>query len=202
MLSKIKVVCGNIFTSLKNWGARPANTTHWIPYVTALTIIANTIIHFSGHGWGFIVSDFLHKPLTVIGYQFTHPTFEHLFGNMLFLLLFGPAVERYFGHLKFLLFYLICGVASALGFALVYPNDGLVGASGAIAGVMAIYPFALHSWILRILAGCLAGTYFYLQFMASLQQLALPMFIETAHMAHVAGGVAGLILFAYWNRKD
>ena len=76
--------------------------------------------------------------LSLLTYMFIHGGFLHIIGNMLFLNTFGPNVEDSMGHVKFLLFYVLCGVVSALVY--IIPNFNspfpLVGASGAIAGVM------------------------------------------------------------------
>lgn len=79
-------------------------------------------------------------PFTLISHQFLHGGVMHLVGNMVFLILTGFAVEAALGSLRFLGFYLLSGIGSALLFALIEPTAGiLVGASGAISGVMAMY---------------------------------------------------------------
>lgn len=76
----------------------------------------------------------------VLGHVLLHGGFLHLFGNMLALWVFGDNVEDALGHGRFLAFFLACGAAGAAGFALTArPGAGLIGASGAIAGVMAAY---------------------------------------------------------------
>src|SRR5690606_1460731 len=79
--------------------------------------------------------------MTLITYQFLHGGVLHLLSNMLFLWVFGDNVEDAVGHLRFLAFYLLCGVAGGLAHAAFMPSSGLplVGASGAIAGVIAAY---------------------------------------------------------------
>ena len=76
-----------------------------------------------------------------ISYQFLHGSAMHLIGNLFFLIVCGFAVEAAIGHLKFLLFYLISGVVGGLLFCFVDPNSNipLVGASGSISGIMAMY---------------------------------------------------------------
>ncbi len=73
--------------------------------------------------------------------MFLHGGLMHLLGNMLYLWIFGNNVEDAMGHVRFLVFYLVCGVGAALGFALMEPNSQIpmVGASGAISGVLAGY---------------------------------------------------------------
>src|SRR5579863_1512931 len=79
--------------------------------------------------------------LTLITYQFLHANFMHVFGNMIFLFVFGDDIEELLGHWRFLAFYLACGVGSSFAFALSDPSSttDLIGASGAVAGVIAAY---------------------------------------------------------------
>src|SRR5688572_15523617 len=97
----------------------------------------------------------LHMPewVTLITYQFLHGGILHLLSNMLFLWVFGDNVEDALGHRKFLIFYLLCGVAGGLAHAAFLPSSPvpLIGASGAVAGVIAAY-LMLHPrvrvWVL------------------------------------------------------
>ena len=81
------------------------------------------------------------SPLTLITYQFLHANFWHVFGNMVFLFVFGDDIEELIGHWRFLVFYLACGVGAGLAFILSAPGAAteLIGASGAVAGVIAAY---------------------------------------------------------------
>ena len=93
---------------------------------------------------------------TVVTSMFLHGGVLHLIGNMLYLFIFGAAVEEAMGHLRFLLFYLVCGIASALAMAAFTPHSTVpvIGASGAIAGVLGayfvLYPRAKISTLLPI----------------------------------------------------
>ena len=125
----------------------------------------------------------LPAPLTLVSGLFLHASFAHLVGNMLFLWVFGDNVEDAMGHWRFLVFFLLCGIAGALLYALMEPGSAqpLVGASGAISGVIAaylmLYPrvrvwglafkwipvhipalYALGAWILFQLASALFDT--------------------------------------------
>jgi len=92
----------------------------------------------SGRVAGFNTTEI--SPFTLISYQFLHGGVMHLLGNMVFLILTGFAVEAALGSLRFLGFYLLSGIGSALLFTLLEPSAGtLVGASGSISGVMAMY---------------------------------------------------------------
>jgi membrane associated rhomboid family serine protease len=83
----------------------------------------------------------LPAPLTLVTYTFLHANFLHVFGNMIFLFVFGDDIEEAIGHWRFLVFYVACGVGSGLAFVLSDPSSTieLVGASGAVAGVIAAY---------------------------------------------------------------
>lgn len=84
-------------------------------------------------------------PLTLVTSLFVHGGFVHLIGNMLFLQVFGDNVEDAMGHLRFLVFYLACGVVAGLSYAAMSPHSEqpLIGASGAVAGVIGAY-LVLH----------------------------------------------------------
>jgi membrane associated rhomboid family serine protease len=90
--------------------------------------------------WAFIPSRFSEQPganaVTIFSAMFMHGGWLHLFGNMLFLWIFGDNVEDRFGHVKFLIFYLLTGIAATLAQYWVSPGSSVpnVGASGAIAG--------------------------------------------------------------------
>jgi membrane associated rhomboid family serine protease len=81
------------------------------------------------------------EPVTLLTSLFLHAGWLHLIGNLAFLWVFGDNVEDAFGHFGFLLFYLLCGVVSAMTHAFMWPDshDPLIGASGAVSGVMAAY---------------------------------------------------------------
>jgi membrane associated rhomboid family serine protease len=148
------------------------------------------------------------EALTLITYQFMHGDIFHLLSNMLFLWVFGDNVEDAMGHLKFLAFYLLCGVAGGLAHALLTltPSAPLVGASGAVAGVIAAY-LMLHPrvrvWVLafrfiplRIPAAWVLGVWVVTQFIMVL----LPDIGPVAWWAHIGGMVAGAVLILFLRR--
>lgn len=145
--------------------------------------------------------------LTILTSMFLHGGVLHLAGNMLYLWIFGNNVEDIAGHFRFLLFYVLCGVAAALAMAYIDPASRvpMVGASGAISGVLAayvlffprakvtvivplgiiLYPFALTAiWVI--------GFWFVLQLVSA--WLADPGQPGTAWWAHLGGFAAGLLL--------
>jgi membrane associated rhomboid family serine protease len=150
--------------------------------------------------------------LTIFTSMFMHAGWLHIGGNMLFLYIFGDNVEDRMGHLGYLIFYLFCGVVAALAQTFVDPNSTIpsLGASGAIAGVLAAYAvffpgarvttlifLGIFITITRLSAFILIGLWFVLQFfdgIASLTSQAQQAMGGVAYFAHVGGFVAGLVI--------
>lgn len=145
--------------------------------------------------------------LSVLTAMFLHGGWLHLLGNMLFLWIFGNNIEDRMGHVRFLLFYLVCGYAAAYGFALLNADSGepLIGASGAVAGVLGaylvLYPRA-RVWVLvpfliflplRLPAWIVLGLWFALQAVYSTGQ-GVTDAGTVAYAAHVVGFVVGMLL--------
>jgi membrane associated rhomboid family serine protease len=144
---------------------------------------------------------------TVLTSMFLHGGLLHLAGNMLYLWIFGNNVEDAQGHGRFLLFYFVCGVAAALAQALINPHSTvpMVGASGAISGVLAAYvltfpraritviiPLGILFYPVKISAFFVVGFWFVMQLVqAALTDPGEP---GVAWWAHVGGFVAGLLL--------
>jgi membrane associated rhomboid family serine protease len=150
----------------------------------------------------------LGEGVTLISYMFLHADVFHLVGNMLFLWVFGDNVEDAMGHAKFLFFYLACGVFAALFHAWMLPDSEvpLIGASGAVAGVIAAY-LMLHPnvgvWVLafnviplRITAGLALGIWIGLQVL----MIAMSDLGPTAWWAHIGGLIAGAALIIVLRR--
>jgi rhomboid family protein len=146
--------------------------------------------------------------LTLITYQFLHGGVLHLLSNMLFLWVFGDNVEDALGHVKFLAFYLLCGVAGGVAHALALPSSPypLIGASGAVAGVIAAY-LMLHPrvrvWVLafrflplRIPAVWVLGVWVVTQFV----MVVIAPADGVAWWAHVGGMAAGALLVLVMRR--
>ena len=149
------------------------------------------------------------KPyLSVLYSMFLHGGWLHILGNMLFLWVFGNNVEDVFGRLKFLVFYLFCGYVAAYGFAFGQPHvtTTLVGASGAIAGVLGAYlvtfprarvtsllPLAIILIPVRLPAWLVLGGWFLLQWLYS-SGTAVASGAGVAYLAHVFGFVAGVLV--------
>ena len=129
----------------------PSRTT---PVVTISLIVVSVLVFFyelslSGgldqfiRAWGLVPAEF--SLVTLATSMFLHGGIFHAAGNMLYLWIFGDNVEDRMGHGRFLAFYVLCGVAAALGQTYIAPDSliPMVGASGAIAGVMGAY-FVLY----------------------------------------------------------
>jgi membrane associated rhomboid family serine protease len=149
------------------------------------------------------------EPLTLITYQFLHGSWMHLLSNMVILWILADNIEDAFGHVGFLIFYLICGIVAGLVHAVLTPDSPvpLVGASGALAGIMGsymlMYPRArillLFSLIFpfRVPAFVFLGFWLVLQFWS----LGMPQGEQAvAYWAHIGGFVAGLLLTFIWPR--
>ena len=125
----------------------PSRTT---PYVTIALVVVNALVFVYELSLGDHINQFMFAyglvPVSfnwasVLTSMFLHGGFLHVAGNMLYLWIFGDNVEDQMGHGRFLAFYLLCGIAAALAQALTVPGSmvPMVGASGAIAGVMGAY---------------------------------------------------------------
>lgn len=139
--------------------------------------------------------------MTPVTYQFLHGGWDHIIGNMIFLWVFGDNVEDSMGHLRYLLFYLLCGVLAGLAHGAMDPDSivPLIGASGAISGVLGAYlvlhPFArvlvlIVALPLRIPAWILLLIWFGFQFV-SLQEGGDD---GVAWVAHIGGFLVGALL--------
>ncbi len=153
--------------------------------------------------------------VTILTSMFLHGGILHVAGNMLYLWIFGNNVEDAMGHVRFLLFYLICGIAAALTLAYIDPASRLpmVGASGAISGVLAAYvllfprakvtvivPLGIIFYPFTITAVWVVGFWFLLQlFSAAATHPDQP---GVAWWAHVGGFAAGLALTPFFKSSD
>jgi membrane associated rhomboid family serine protease len=189
-----------------------------VPLVTYALIALNVLLFFvelSGGNafigkWAFVPSRFLANPfgdfLTLFTSMFMHAGWAHLGGNMLYLWIFGDNVEDRFGHIKFTIFYLLCGLAATfaqLAFSLgsTVPN---LGASGAIAGVLGAYILLFPQGKVRVLQGqrviqvpalIVIGLWIVLQFFSGIGSIANT--ADTggvAYMAHIGGFITGFVL--------
>jgi membrane associated rhomboid family serine protease len=150
--------------------------------------------------------------LPLLTSMFLHSGFMHIAGNMLFLWIFGDNVEDFFGHLPYLLFYLVCGVSAGLLHVLFNLNSIIpaVGASGAISGVMGayalLYPRAriltlVFVFLVPIPAIFILGYWFLLQFLGGISAMGAAATGGVAWWAHVGGFLTGISLTKLVQRK-
>ncbi|MHB9026399.1 MAG: rhomboid family intramembrane serine protease [Armatimonadota bacterium] len=154
--------------------------------------------------------------LTVFTAMFMHGGLLHLAGNMLYLWIFGNNIEDIMGSGRFLLFYLLCGVIATVAHIAVDPGSGtpVLGASGAIAGVLGAYlvrfpraqvdtcVFAFVVFIIRLPALVVLAFWFILQFFqGTLSLLASDHAPSVAYWAHIGGFVAGMIFVTLFAKR-
>jgi len=146
--------------------------------------------------------------ITIFTSMFMHGGFMHLIGNMLYMWIFADNIEDNLGPVKFLIFYLLAGIGAGMTQVLmdVYSQVPMVGASGAIGGVLGAYlinhpnakvlvliPFGFFSQLIKIRALYVLGFWFILQFISSGGGV--------AYAAHIGGFVSGVILILFFNKK-
>lgn len=198
--------------------------------VTAVLVAANVVVFvltgalaqpaFSNAiatGFGVVPVELLHpgmvlpvsinpvpEPLTLLTYMFLHGGWMHLLFNMAFLWVFADNIEDAFGHVGFLIFYLLCGVLAALSHAVMAPESPIpvIGASGAVSGVLGayllLYPRA-RLWVIfylpipvRIPAVIVLGLWFALQLLSVFSPNTEGPLV--AWWAHIGGFVSGMAL--------
>jgi membrane associated rhomboid family serine protease len=192
-----------------------------LPVVTYALIAVNVLIfllQLSGgdqfiKDWAFIPARFSAAPaadaVTIFTAMFMHGGWLHLFSNILFLWIFGDNVEDRFGHLPFLVFYLLVGVAATFAQFTIAPGSSVpnVGASGAIAGVLAAYLLMFPQSRVNVLLGrqivampaiIVLGLWIVLQLFSGVGTIAYTDESAdvggVAYMAHIGGFSAGLLL--------
>ncbi|MFC1527825.1 rhomboid family intramembrane serine protease [Candidatus Neomarinimicrobiota bacterium] len=152
--------------------------------------------------------------ITVFTSMFMHGGIMHLFGNMLFLWIFGDNVEGALGHVKFAIFYVICGIGAAAGQIFIDINSmvPMIGASGAISGVLAAYmlkyPRArIHTFVflfviittIHVPAFIVIGIWFATQVMSGLGALGAKTSGGVAWFAHIGGFITGVLLERFFK---
>ncbi len=153
---------------------------------------------------------------TLFTSMFLHGGWMHLIGNMLYLWIFGNNVEDAMGHVKFIVFYLTCGVIAALSHALTDPSSAMpmVGASGAISGVLGAYlllypharvlvliPLGVLTRMVYVPASVVLGLWFVLQILSGGMSLGREGG-GVAFFAHIGGFLAGMALIGLFKRPE
>jgi membrane associated rhomboid family serine protease len=193
-------------------------TVRSIPVVTYALIVLNVLVfllELSGgdafiERWAFVPARFLADPvgefITIFTSMFMHAGLVHLVGNMLYLWIFGDNVEDRFGSIKYLFFYLVCGIVAVFAQLAVNPGSTIpnVGASGAIAGILGAYILLFPQGKVRVLMGrgivampalIVIGFWIILQLFSGIGAIAdTAQTGGVAYWAHIGGFVAGLAL--------
>lgn len=135
------------------------------------------------------------EPFQLITYQFLHSNFDHLFFNLLFLFIFGSAVEQYFGRFKFWLFYLSIGVFSAMTELTLSGNSlPLIGASGSIYGVMAASAIIDNERKLKLFFPIKVNLLIYTIILFEAVNIIYPTNDFVAHFAHLGGALFAIFI--------
>jgi membrane associated rhomboid family serine protease len=208
------------------------NPTHRLPYVTIGIIISNILIFLleiisppgmekTVYAYGAVPQYILtfekfqpiHPALTVFTAMFMHGGVFHLGGNMLYLWIFGNNIEDKLGHLRFIIFYIFCGITAAYSHALIDPHSltPMIGASGAISGILGAYlllfPRAgvytliflgFFVQVVKIPALIVIGFWAIVQFINGLVSTGLVKQGGVAWFAHIGGFLTGLLTIKLW----
>lgn len=151
---------------------------------------------------------------TILTSMFMHGGLLHLAGNMLYLWIFGNNIEDAMGHLRFAVFYVLCGMAAVFGQVLQNPASEvpMIGASGAISGILGAYlllyprarvlvlvPIGFVMQLMRLPAGWVLGFWFLAQLLSSAISQGEA---GVAWFAHIGGFVAGMLLLPLFKRRN
>ncbi len=201
------------------------------PIVTYIILGINLIIYFYEFALGEYKEQFIYQLgtipyelfnpsglssyLKIFSSMFIHANFMHLAGNMLFLWVFADNVEDLIGHIKFLIFYIVCGIAAVFLHSITTPNSKIpmVGASGAISGVMGAYLIFFPK--ARILSLIPLGFFLRIAYLPSLFFIGIWFLYQfflgfisigmkgggVAYFAHIGGFIAGLILALPFKKR-
>jgi membrane associated rhomboid family serine protease len=193
-----------------NLGMVPGEITHMAPLGTAVPL---------GRGMACVVDNEPINILTPFTSMFLHGGWGHLLGNLMFFWVFGNNVEDSMGRLRFLVFYLLCGLAAAAAHILVQPSSPLptVGASGAISGILGaylvLYPkirvnmlfiFVIFFKVIAIPAWVVLVFWFLWQVITGLPELTAvrpDVSGGVAVWAHIGGFVAGMLLIKLFENR-
>jgi len=208
---------------------RDDRPTYTPPIVTTLIVVTCVIVFLYQFSLdGFSANHFVARyaivparfnPVTLVTSMFMHAGWMHIIGNMLFLWAFGKSLEDAMGHLKFLGFYMLCGIAAGIVhvFFNFYSRTPTLGASGAIAGVMGAYllkfPRAyMHTLVFifvfvtttDIPAWIFVVFWFVTQLFSGIGSIAQTQVSDggTAWFAHIGGFVAGMILVTMMGTRN
>ncbi len=148
----------------------------------------------------------LFEPYQLVTHMFAHGGWLHIIFNMYALWLFGSVLERIWGPKKFLIFYLVCGLAAGLSQMFFVSTGAAIGASGAIMGLLAAFAYTFPNTEFFIIpfpfpikAKYMAAIYAAIDLFGGFQATSGD---NVAHFAHLGGLLMGLILVIIWNKTD
>jgi membrane associated rhomboid family serine protease len=150
------------------------------------------------------------KPYQLFTYMFCHQGFGHIFWNMLGLVFFGPILEEFWGQKRFLIFYIACGIGAGvfsilMDVFLAHPPIVMIGASGAVYGVMTAFGVIFPNMELRLLFLPISFKAKYLVMvlgsLAIYNGLRPSAGDNVAHLAHLGGIVVAIILIQIWRGR-
>lgn len=182
------------------------------PHVLRSFELANAVVPTRISAWLNGYGTFEAAFLPLITSMFLHAGFAHILGNMLFLWIFGDNVEANFGHLPYLMFYLMCGIGSGLihiAFNFDSPIPAL-GASGAISGVMGAYIVLeprnrilslFFIFLIRVPAVVVLGIWFAMQFLSGVSSIGTAVNGGVAVWAHIGGFLLGVVVASAAKRR-
>jgi membrane associated rhomboid family serine protease len=182
------------------------------PHAFQIFVTANAMVParipavFNGYG------SFEAAFLPLVTSMFLHAGIAHILGNMVFLGIFGDNVEAAFGHLRYLLFYFVCGVGAGLMHIAFNFNSHIpaLGASGAISGVLGAYIVLeprnriltlIFIFLVRVPASVVLGLWFVLQFLSGIGSLGTTANGGVAVWAHIGGFLLGLFITLATKRR-
>jgi membrane associated rhomboid family serine protease len=213
---------------------RDDRPTRAFAFVTVAIIILNAVVFWhelslgNSHRVGSFFASFAltpahltHEPsadsvLTIFTSMFMHGGWLHITGNMLYLWIFGNNVEDSVGHFKFILFYLLCGIAAAATQVAISPDSTvpMIGASGAVSGVLGAYllllprarvlvlfPIWIFWRVFYVPAMLMLVFWFGLQLLSGLAVLRVDVNGGVAFWAHIGGFVAGMLLIPIFKKR-
>ncbi len=211
------------------------NPTRTFPFITIGIIAINILVYiwelmspagekYIVYNYGAIPSDLislektqrLHPALTIFSSMFLHAGLLHVGGNMLYLWIFGNNIEDRLGHFRFLLFYLVSGIIAAYSHAITSPASTMpmIGASGAVAGVLGAYIllfphakvhtlifFGFFVQVVKIPALIVIGFWAIIQVVNGILSQRLIAQGGVAWFAHIGGFLVGLLTIKLWLPK-
>jgi len=169
--------------------------------------------------WGLVPAELPERPYTLFTHMFLHGSWGHIIGNMWFLWVFGDNVEDRMGKVKYFIFYVLCGLGAALSQTFISLSFGganipMVGASGAISGVLGAYmkmfpharvlalvPVFFFLTLVELPALIFIGMWFFIQIMNGIVTLPFIGYGGVAWYAHIGGFLTGYLLVDFFYRR-